>query len=279
MNALDTILNATPDTDATFSCAEVSRIIGRHANTLRKYETWGFISPVPRASNGYRKYSRVHALQALLTVTAFRTCFQEWEGRRRMKRLIALAVAGDFASARTLITEHRANLDEWLARATGAKGILARWKERGAEYLVGADATDGLPNAGSAGASQSDPVMRSTAASLIGVAPDTLRDWERNGLVTPRRLPNGRRLYSKADIEKLLVIRSLRNAGYSLMGLVNLFRGKTAIEDLTFARDRWDETLRGLIADGALMEAVLDELDRARKASSGQGRRGSRARR
>ena len=262
MNAIDAIMGGSDGGDVTFSCAEVSRIIGRHANTLRKYETWGFISGVPRAANGYRKYSRGHALQALLAVTAFRTCFQEWEGRKRMKRLIALAVAKDFAPARTLLAEHRANLDEWLARATGAKGILERWRANGAAVARGAATGQVAPGMPDVPAMPDATLMRGEAAKTVGVAPDTLRDWERNGLVTPTRLPNGRRLYSGSDIEKLLVIRSLRNAGYSLMGLVNLFRGKTAIEDLTFARDRWDETLRGLIADGALMETILDELER-----------------
>lgn len=254
----------------TYSCAELSRIIGRHPNTLRKYETWGFISGVPRAANGYRVYSRTHALEALLAVTAFRTCFQEWEGRRRMKRLIAFSVSSDFAGARDLLAEHRSNLGEWLARATEAKKILDGWKRKSAGRT--ACEKQSLPARKLAPERVIDGVLRGEAAKRVGVAVDTLRDWERNSLVTPARLANGRRMYSKEDIEKLLVIRSLRQSGYSLMGLVNLFGGKTAIEDLTFARDRWDETLWGLIEDGALMEEILDGLEHARTGPSGQDR-------
>ena len=92
------------------------------------------------------------------------------------------------------------------------------------------------------------------------MAPDTLRDWERSGLVEPGRLPNGRRVYSPEDMEKLAVIRVLRQADYSLMGILHLFKGRTAMEDLTFARDRWEETLKGLAEDSILLGEILDAL-------------------
>lgn len=72
-------------------------------------------------------------------------------------------------------------------------------------------------------------------------------------------MTNGRRVYSAGDLEKIRVIAVLRKAGYSLMGLLSLFHGQTRVEDLCFARDRWDQTLRGMIDDTALMEEILDE--------------------
>jgi len=41
----------------------------------------------------------------------------------------------------------------------------------------------------------------SAAARDVGVAPDTLRDYERRGIVAPVRDSTGRRLFSVADIE------------------------------------------------------------------------------
>jgi MerR family transcriptional regulator/heat shock protein HspR len=41
----------------------------------------------------------------------------------------------------------------------------------------------------------------SAAARAVGVAPDTLRDYERRGIVAPVRDSSGRRLFSEADIE------------------------------------------------------------------------------
>lgn len=55
-----------------------------------------------------------------------------------------------------------------------------------------------------------DPVfVISVAARLIGVHAQTLRAYEREGLVAPARSGGGVRMYSAADIERLLLIRRL----------------------------------------------------------------------
>jgi len=43
------------------------------------------------------------------------------------------------------------------------------------------------------------------AAQLLGVSPDTLRNWDRAGKFTPSRHPiNGYRLYRRSDLDRLL---------------------------------------------------------------------------
>jgi DNA-binding transcriptional MerR regulator len=236
------------DEKESYSCAELARALGRHPNTVRKYEGWGFVGAVPREANGYRRYTRKLALQALFSVTALRTGFQDWEGRTRMKGAIASVVAGEYAGAKGALLAHRAQMKGQLERAIEAKRILEAWK---------GERDSGKDDEGTNGAA----CLRGEAARRIGVAPDTLRDWERNGLVAPGRLPNGRRVYSQSDMERLVVARTLRQAGYSILGLVSLFGGKTAIEDLTFARDRWDVTLRGLLRDAVLLDEIVCELE------------------
>ena len=46
--------------------------------------------------------------------------------------------------------------------------------------------------------------MISVAAELVGVHPQTLRQYEDKGLVRPKRTPGGTRLYSEADVVRLL---------------------------------------------------------------------------
>jgi len=47
-------------------------------------------------------------------------------------------------------------------------------------------------------------------AGLTGVEPPQLRSWEAAGLLRPRRLPNGTRLYGPEDVARVrLVARSL----------------------------------------------------------------------
>ncbi|HAG57564.1 MAG TPA: MerR family transcriptional regulator [Ruminococcaceae bacterium] len=52
-------------------------------------------------------------------------------------------------------------------------------------------------------------------AQLYGVGTDTLRYYERLGLIRPRRGENGYRLYSLQDIYRLTIIRDLRQLGFS----------------------------------------------------------------
>ena len=59
----------------------------------------------------------------------------------------------------------------------------------------------------------------SVAAELAGVHPQTLRIYERKGLVDPARTIGGSRRYSEADIELLRRIQELTNDGLNLAGV------------------------------------------------------------
>ena len=51
---------------------------------------------------------------------------------------------------------------------------------------------------------------------------DTLRNWERNGLLQVKRKQNGYRAYTSDDIERLKMIRTLRLANYSLEAILRM---------------------------------------------------------
>jgi MerR family transcriptional regulator, heat shock protein HspR len=59
----------------------------------------------------------------------------------------------------------------------------------------------------------------SVAAELAGVHPQTLRIYERKGLVDPARTAGGSRRYSDADISQLRRIQELTNEGLNLAGV------------------------------------------------------------
>ena len=59
----------------------------------------------------------------------------------------------------------------------------------------------------------------SVAAELAGVHPQTLRIYERKGLVDPARTEGGSRRYSDADINQLRRIHELTNDGLNLAGV------------------------------------------------------------
>jgi MerR family transcriptional regulator/heat shock protein HspR len=59
----------------------------------------------------------------------------------------------------------------------------------------------------------------SVAAELAGVHPQTLRIYERKGLVDPARTQGGSRRYSEGDIERLRRIQDLTAGGLNLEGV------------------------------------------------------------
>src|SRR3979409_1321560 len=59
----------------------------------------------------------------------------------------------------------------------------------------------------------------SVAAELAGVHPQTLRIYERKGLVDPARTRGGSRRYSERDSERLRLCRDLTAAGLNLEGV------------------------------------------------------------
>jgi MerR family transcriptional regulator, heat shock protein HspR len=72
----------------------------------------------------------------------------------------------------------------------------------------------------------------SVAAELAGVHPQTLRIYERKGLVDPARTIGGSRRYSEADIELLRRIQELTNDGLNLAGVQRVLALETEVARL-----------------------------------------------
>jgi len=72
----------------------------------------------------------------------------------------------------------------------------------------------------------------SVAAELAGVHPQTLRIYERRGLLQPARTRGGNRRYSNADIHRLQRIAELAGAGVSLEGIRQVLALESEVEEL-----------------------------------------------
>jgi MerR family transcriptional regulator, heat shock protein HspR len=59
----------------------------------------------------------------------------------------------------------------------------------------------------------------SVAAELAGLHPQTLRIYEREGLIDPARSPGGTRRYSTSDLARLQEITTLMSSGLNLAGV------------------------------------------------------------
>ena len=90
---------------------------------------------------------------------------------------------------------------------------------------------------------QSAIYVISVAAELAGVHPQTLRVYERKGLVRPKRTAGNTRRYSERDIELLRKIQELTNDGVNLAGVVRILELEDEMERLRESRDRAEEAL------------------------------------
>ena len=72
----------------------------------------------------------------------------------------------------------------------------------------------------------------SVAAELAGMHPQTLRIYERRGLVQPARTQGGNRRYSDVDIERLRRIQDLAGHGMNLDGIRRVMELEVEVERL-----------------------------------------------
>lgn len=81
----------------------------------------------------------------------------------------------------------------------------------------------------------------SVAAQLAGLHPQTLRQYDRMGLVTPTRVGGRNRLYSANDIARLREIADLSAQGLSLEGIRRILELQ---EEVSLLRARLEEFTR-----------------------------------
>jgi MerR family transcriptional regulator, heat shock protein HspR len=98
----------------------------------------------------------------------------------------------------------------------------------------------------------SDPNVRavyviSVAAELAGMHPQTLRIYERKGLLDPARTVGGNRRYSEADLYRLRRIAELTEQGLNLAGVARVLALEAEVaalrSDLMRARAQADSAV------------------------------------
>ncbi len=100
----------------------------------------------------------------------------------------------------------------------------------------------------------------SVAAELAGMHPQTLRIYERKGLINPVRVHNRRR-YSEADIARCRLIQELtRDRGVNLAGVKMIMDMRARMDGMRARMEAMEKELEGL---------RLDLEERVRKVKEG----------
>lgn len=189
----------------TYRTAEVASIIGIHPNTVRLYEALGLIPKPERKPNGYRIFTEFHIAQLRLARLALQVEVLQNGLRKKTLRMVKASAAGDFNTALSLTEDYLRQIRQERSNAEAAILIVKR-------ILSG-----GVPD-------NAHFFRRKEVSESLGISMDALRNWEMNGLLTVKRKQNGYRVYTDADLQRLIVIRSLRCANYSLEAILQMLR-------------------------------------------------------
>lgn len=183
--------------NSTYRIGELSQLTGVKAGTIRFYEKCGFVGPVERTSNNYRLYRRQHIYQ-------IRVCRLVFGGfvNRRLRR------------------------ESWKVLDASARWDLTAYGEAAANYLRAVEEDIvGTRKAIAICMEQMSQVTeeekrcsKKQAAAMVGVTPEAIRNWERNGLLGQQE-PYQKRFYGPALLNRMYVIRLLLDTGYSMMAI------------------------------------------------------------
>ena len=200
----------------TYKTREIAKQTGLHPNTIRFYEEIGFLTKPERLPNGYRVFTPLHLEQVRFIRLALRAEVLQNGLRDHAIDIIRFCSACRFEEAERETNRYLEQIDREIAFANGAIHAVEATLSR-------------------APAPDAPLRRRSDAASALGITQETLRNWERNGLVSIERMPNGYRVYSPADMERLLMIRTLRLANYSLSAILRLMNKLTLSRQVAIA--------------------------------------------
>ena len=206
-----------------------AELVEMHPQTLRLYERKGLIRP-KRSAGKTRLYSE-RDIERLREI-------------RRLTQELGVNLAG---------VEEIMRLREELEKLQSQyesrrRELLDRYGERYLEALK----APALPAPDEPPREERPVYVISVAAELVEMHPQTLRLYERKGLIRPKRSAGKTRLYSERDIERLREIRRLtQELGVNLAGVEEIMRLRERIEELRARIQIEIEHVERTLAEGA----------------------------
>ncbi|MBS4100176.1 MerR family transcriptional regulator [Tsukamurella paurometabola] len=232
---------------AALGTGQVAAATGYSVQQVRVLEADGVLGPVPRAGNGYRRYSAAHV--------------------RDLRAYRDLAAAVGPVRARSVLRAARgATTHDALAVVSDAHAGLRREREhalaaRRALLVVSGEA------AGEAAPAASDELTVTELAGAIGVRASTLRYWERERLLAPRRSggSGGARRYPVPEVRIARIVAELRTAGYRIPDVRRAVIALRELGDTAASLDALDARIGdvdrrylALLRAGAVLAEIMD---------------------
>lgn len=245
-------------TSAVYRIGELSRLTGVKAGTIRFYEKCGFIGPVERASNNYRIYHQRHVFQLRVCRLVFGG-FVNKKLRRESMKVLEASSRWDLSTYERESANYQRAVEEDIRRTRKAITICMEqmcWGDRKVR--------------------EEAPYSKKQAAAIVGVTPEAIRNWERNGLLG-QYAPYQRRFYGQAFLDRMYVIRLLLDTGYSMMAVRSFMQEYGANqpekaeqllispkegEELRYRSDRYLEALLHLGEKARQLRQMKSEMEK-----------------
>lgn len=187
----------------TYTTKEIANIIGVHENTVRLYEKSGFISKPRRKENGYRVFTDLHIKQLRILRLGIEVVIMQNGIRKKAYEIIHYSGLNEFDKALETAQDYLKKIETEIENANEAIRVSEDLLQQGPHLEEG-------------------KLLKHEVVKLLNISKDTLRNWERNGLLKTNRKENGYRIYTDDDIRRLKIIRSLRCANYSLSAILRM---------------------------------------------------------
>lgn len=183
------------------STSEFAKQFGVHPNTIRLYEVWGYLPPIPRDEHGYRMFGQQHVAQMELARVSLKMPAAGAQIKDSLKALVWLASSGDYYLAQTHAQKHLRMIE--VAQAQCKLAIAFTKQDRGESLNL-------FPQLAL-------PLTVRGAAELMGISVPVLRRWEQYGLIhVPQNSSNHYREYGSNELGWLHLIQTLRLIGYTV---------------------------------------------------------------
>ena len=172
-----------------------------------------------------------------------------WECRRFVARMVGPSIVGGFVGA-------------WLVgRNKELFDVLVPWLILTAAVLFVVQAALSIaafvPVVARDGAATVDHVSLAVAAELAGVHPQTLRAYERLGLLSPQRTSGNTRRYSERDIERLRLIQELtQGEGINLAGVQMIMAMREQLDEIQRRAEDLERRLTAIL-DGSTSADIV----------------------
>ena len=248
----------------TYRTTQIAKMIGVHPNTIRFYEQMKLLPVIPRTDSGYRIFNERHVEQLRLLRTAFKAEIISNKLRHEVYEIIKTSAKSATDDAYQLTQKYLEHLCEEKEKA-----------EEAINSVINSLETRSFTS------EEKKYKSRLDIAKTLDITVDVLRNWERNGLISIPKNAKGQREYGLNEINRLKIIRILRNAHYSMMSILRMLnrldQGEVDVrqiidtphedEDIICAADRYITALT--LAEKDALE-MLNLLDAMRKRSPKQ---------